>query len=65
MKGTVADGGKYSYSHKEGVTENLDLEATGKVLVAAKGKGVLAVVPATEANLALAKKVIDGEKEKK
>lgn len=64
-KGTVADGGKYSYSHREGQTKNLDLGATGKVLVAAKGKSVTPIVPATDANLAVAKKVIGAEKEKK
>lgn len=65
MKGTVADDGKYSYSHREGQTKNLDLGATGKVLVAAKGKSVTAIVPATEANIAAAKKAAEADKEKK
>lgn len=64
LKGMVADGGKYAYVRTIGVTKNYDLSEKGKVLVVVKG-GVTAVVPATEDNLALAKKVIDAEKEKK
>ena len=56
LRGTVPDGAKFSYSFREGTTRNLDLKAQGEVIVAAKGKGVIAIVPATEANLALAKK---------
>jgi hypothetical protein len=61
--GTVAGGATFSYSFREG-RKNFDLEAAGQVLVAVKQKGVLVIVPATEANLALAKKVIEVPKEK-
>jgi hypothetical protein len=46
----------YGYTYREGATKNVDLGATGRVLVAVKDKDVLAIVPATEANLALVKK---------
>ena len=45
-----------SYSFREGM-KHIDLQAKGQVLVAVK-KGLTALVPATEANLALARKVI-------
>jgi hypothetical protein len=61
LLGKVADAPKYSYSYKEGTTKNVDLKATDQVLVAVKGKGVSAIVPATEANLALAKKALEGK----
>ncbi len=54
----------YSYVYREGMTQNMDLEAKGEVLVAVKGKGVRAIVPATEANLAIARKVLPAPKEK-
>ncbi len=60
----AAPEGALSYSFREGSTTNLDLEAVGKVLVATKGKGVLAVVPTTEANLALVKKADEPAKDK-
>ncbi len=59
-----APDGALSYSFREGSTINLDLDAKGKVLVASKGKGVLAIVSATEANFAVAKKAIEAAKEK-
>jgi hypothetical protein len=61
LLGKVADAPKYSYSYKEGTTKNVDLKTTEQVLVAVKGKGVSAIVPATEANLALAKKALEGK----
>ena len=64
LRGTVPEPAKFSYSFREGSTKNLDLKAEGAVLVAVKGKAVSVVVPATEANLALAKKAIEGAKEK-
>ena len=56
--------GALSYGYREGLTKNLELGAEGKVLVAVKGKGVSVIVPATDANLALAKKAIEAAKEK-
>lgn len=56
--------GALSYSFREGSIINLDLDAKGIVLVARKGKGVLAIGPATDANLALAKQAIDAAREK-
>lgn len=64
LRGTVPEPAKFSYSFREGTTKNLDLKAEGDVLVAVKGKGVTVVVPATEGNLALAKKAVEGAKEK-
>jgi hypothetical protein len=64
MRGTVPEPAKFSYSFREGSTKNLDLKTEGEVLVAVKGKGVAIVVPATEANLALAKKAIESAKKK-
>jgi hypothetical protein len=61
LRGTVAEAPKYSYSYKEGTTKNVDLKATEQVLVAVKGKSVSAIVPATETNLALAKKALEGK----
>jgi hypothetical protein len=63
LRGTVPEGGMFNYSFREG-RKNFDLKATGSVLVAVKQKGVLLIVPATEANLALAKKVIEAPREK-
>ncbi len=63
LRGTVPGAATYSYSFREG-RKNLDLEAAGQVLVAVKQKGVLAIVPASEANLAVAKKAIEAPKEK-
>ncbi len=56
LRGTVPGGATFSYSYREGATKNLELMAEGMVLVAVKQKGVTVIVPATEANLALAKK---------
>ena len=56
--------GPLSFSYREGGSMNWDLDAKGKVLIAANGKGVLAIVPATEANLALVKKATDAVPEK-
>jgi hypothetical protein len=64
LRGTVPEAAKFSYSFREGTTQNLDLKADGEVLIAVKGKGVLVIVPASEANLTLAKKVIEAAKEK-
>ena len=64
LRGKVPEGTTFAYSYKEDFTKNLDLTAAGAVLVAAKGKGVSVIVPATEANLALAKKVLEAAKEK-
>ena len=63
LKGAVPEAA-LSYSFREGSAMNLGLEVKGKVLVATKGKGVLAIVPANEANLILAKKAIEAAKEK-
>jgi hypothetical protein len=63
LRGTVPEGGTFNYSFREG-RKNFDLKATGSVLVAVKQKGVLVIVPATEANLALAKKIIEAPKDK-
>jgi hypothetical protein len=59
LHGAVEEAPMFSYSYKKGTTMNVDLEAKGQVLVAVKGKAVTVIVPATEANLALAKKVIE------
>jgi hypothetical protein len=59
LRGTVAEAPTFNYSYKKGTTVNVDLGAKGEVLVAVKGKAVVVLVPATEANLALAKKVIE------
>jgi len=59
LRGKVPEAATFSYSFREGTTKNLDLEARGLVLVAIKGKGVSAIVPATEANLALARKALE------
>jgi hypothetical protein len=54
LRGTPA-GKKFAYTYKKGTTRNLDLGVKGRVVVAVKQKAVTALVPATEANLALAK----------
>ena len=63
LRGKLPEGAKFSYSFREGMS-NMDLRATGRVLVAVKGKSVSAVVPASDTNLELAKKIIDGAKGK-
>jgi len=64
LRGVLPDGATFTYSYKEGTTKNLDLRTDGQVLVAVKQKGVAVVVPATEANLALARQVIEAAKQK-
>ena len=64
LRGTVPGGATFNYSFREGTTKNLDLDAAGAVLVAVKQKGVLAIVPATDTNLALAKKALEAPKDK-
>ena len=64
LRGKVPEEATFAYSYKEDFTKNLDLKAEGTVLVAAKGKGISVLVPATEANLALAKKVLEAAREK-
>jgi hypothetical protein len=59
LRGTVPSAATFSYSFREGTTKNLDLEATGQVLVAVKQKGVSVIVPAREANLAVAKMALE------
>lgn len=63
LRGTVPGAATFSYSFREG-KQNMDLEAAGPVLVAVKQKGVMVIVPATEANLALARKAIEAPREK-
>jgi hypothetical protein len=62
LRGTVAEDATYSYTYRKGTTKNLDLQETGMVLVAVKQKAATAIVPATDANLALAKKFLEGGK---
>jgi hypothetical protein len=57
LRGAVPEAAKFSYSCREGAS-NMDLKAEGPVLVAVKGKGVTAVVPATEDNVAFARKAM-------
>jgi hypothetical protein len=64
LLGKVPDGATFSYAFKEGTTKNLDLDAKGDVVVAVKGKGVTVIVPATEANLALARKAAEAHRDK-
>ena len=56
LRGAAPTLSKFSYSYKEGATGQLDLMAKGTLVVAVRQKGLSVVVPATEANLALAKK---------
>jgi hypothetical protein len=58
LRGTAPEAA-VPYSVREGM-KHIDLTAKGQVLVAVK-KSVTALVPATEANLALAKKVIEAD----
>jgi hypothetical protein len=62
LRGAVPEGATFSYSFRKGTTKNLELNADGPVLVAVKGKGVSVIVPATEANLALARKAVGDSK---
>jgi hypothetical protein len=55
LRGKPPEPATFSYSHKEGTTKHLDLKSEGLMVVAVKGQAVTAVVPATEANLALTK----------
>ena len=59
LRGTVPNAATFNYSFREGTTKNLDLMSKDTVLVAVKQKGVAAIVPATEANLALANKLLE------
>jgi len=59
LRGAVTEG-KFNYTYREG-KRNFDLEAKGEVLVAIKNTRVLAIVPATESNLGVAKKIIDAK----
>jgi len=58
LRGSPPAAATFSYSYREGLTKNLDLTPDAQVLAAAKGKAVIAIVPATDANLALAKKTL-------
>jgi len=58
LRGPPLEVGKFNYSFRKGMT-NMDLAAQGQVLVTVKQKSVTVIVPVTEANLALAKKVGD------
>jgi hypothetical protein len=62
LRGDLPKAATFSYSYREGMTELMDLEAKGDVIVAVKKEGVTVVVAATEANLALAKKALGQEK---
>jgi len=62
VRGTVPAVKAFGYGYREKAKQNLDLEAAGPVLVAVKWKGVVAVVPATEANLELAEKSVPAQK---
>src|SRR5207248_752795 len=55
LRGKTPEPATFSYTYKEGTTKHLDLKSEGLMVVAVKGKAVSAAVPATEANLALAK----------
>jgi hypothetical protein len=61
LRGAVPGTAKFSFSYREGETQQMDLAAKGTVLVAVRQKGVSAVVPATDANLALVKKAASKE----
>jgi hypothetical protein len=54
LRGTP-EGRKFAYTYRKGSTKNLDLAAKGRVVVAVRHKAVTVLVPATDANLALAK----------
>src|ERR1051325_4576020 len=58
LHGPQLDGATFRYSFRKGRT-NMDLAAKGLVLVAVKQKSVTVIVPATEANLALAQRAGD------
>jgi hypothetical protein len=60
LRGKVLEAALYSYSFREGA-KNINLKLDGQVLVAAKQLGLSVIVPASEANLALAKKVIEAK----
>jgi hypothetical protein len=62
IQGALPKGATFSYSYREGMAQHLDLVATGQVLVAVKKDSVSAVVAATDANMALAKKTLGEEK---
>ena len=68
LKGKVTNEGVYFHDPRDILPKrvpeplNLEFKAKGKLLVAVKGERVLAVVPATDANLALAKKAAEEKK---
>jgi hypothetical protein len=56
VRGAAPEGLTFSYSYREGASKHLNLAATVPVVVATRQKAVTVIVPATEANLALAAK---------
>ena len=62
LHGELPKAKSFSFSYRQGKTGVMDLAAKGRVLVAVKGGQVLAVVPATRANLAVAKKAMGAKK---
>jgi H2-forming N5,N10-methylenetetrahydromethanopterin dehydrogenase-like enzyme len=62
LRGALPEVATFSYSCTDGVTLNFDLSLQGQVIVAAKQKGVIAIVPSTDPNLALANKRGEGDK---
>ena len=64
LRGALPEAATLSYSCTDGVTPNFDLSLQGQVIVAAKQKAVIAIVPATDPNLALANMTVGGRKEK-
>jgi hypothetical protein len=64
LRGTPPAVSAFSYSYRKGLTKNLDLRPDAQVVVAVKGKRVSVIVPATEANLVLAKKAIAPRRDK-
>jgi hypothetical protein len=58
LSGALPKAATFSSSYREGMTQLMDLMASGEVLVGVKKEGVSMVVAATEANLAIAKRVL-------
>lgn len=52
----------YRYGYREGSVKNLEFGEKGRVIVVVKEKGVLAIIQATEANLALVRKADEPKK---
>ena|SRR5436305_13777122 len=61
LRGSIPEG-KLNYSFREG-KKNFDLDAKGDVIVALQKTGVTVIVPANDANLALAKKIAEEKKQ--